>query len=265
MATRYLGPAFDIHGGGLDLRFPHHENEQAQSHAAGDAFAQYWMHSAWVTQGGTKMSKSLGNGLLVEEVLRENEAAVLRLALAGVHYRSMIEWTSQTLVDAAATWERFSSFVHRDAERSGVLTTEEVRTAALPEAAVSAFDDDLNVSAALAVAHEQLREGNSALAAGRADQARSAAIAVRGILDVLGLDPASEQWETAVDDRSSAALAGLVDLQLAERAEARAARDFGRSDQIRDRLASVGIQVEDSATGARWSLADSVLNSTGGA
>lgn len=264
MATRYLGAAFDIHGGGLDLRFPHHENEQAQSRAAGDAFAQYWMHSAWVTQGGTKMSKSLGNGLLVSEVLKDHDAAVLRFALTAVHYRSMIEWTPQTLSEAATTWDRFSSFVNRSAERSGAISVDEVRSTPLPDAAVAAFDDDLNVSAALAVAHEYLREGNSALAAGHDDQARAAAIVVRGILDVLGLDPGSKQWSTVDDNRSSVALAGLIEAQLSERAEARASRDFVRSDQIRDRLAAVGVQVEDSAQGARWSLADSLSPSTGG-
>ncbi|GII97676.1 cysteinyl-tRNA synthetase [Sediminihabitans luteus] len=259
MAERYLGPEFDIHGGGLDLRFPHHENEQAQSHAAGDAFARHWLHSAWVTQGGTKMSKSLGNGLLVREVLGQTRAVVLRYALGAVQYRSMLEWTPDTLAEAEATWDRLAGFVDRAQERVGVVACEEVRDAELPTAFVAAMDDDLNVPAALAVVHEHLRAGNSALADGTraADAvARHHLVALRAMLDVLGVDPGDPHWATTADTRYAAALDSVVSVELEARAAARRAKDFATSDAIRDRLAEAGIVVQDSADGARWTIAD---------
>ncbi|MBI9114523.1 cysteine--tRNA ligase [Sanguibacter suaedae] len=254
MAHRYLGETFDIHGGGLDLRFPHHENEQAQSRAAGYGFARYWMHSAWVTQGGAKMSKSLGNGLLVSEVLTRTRPAVLRFALAGVHYRSMLEWTPETVADADATWDRFEGFVVRATERVGDVPHAEVDGSDLPAEFAAAMDDDLNVSAALAVVHEHLRAGNSALAARDDTTTRRELVSVRAMLAVLGLDPA--RWAAASgDDRHATALDALITCELEARAEARAARDFATSDAIRDRLARAGVVVEDSAHGARWTLA----------
>ena len=256
MARRYLGDAFDIHGGGLDLRFPHHENEQAQSRAAGYGFAQYWLHNGWVTQGGAKMSKSLGNGLLVTELLAQAPAPVIRYALAAVQYRSMLEWSPDTLDEARATWERLSGFVERATERVGPVPADEVAKAELPAAFVEAMDDDLNVPAALAVVHEHLRTGNSALARGDAAEARESMVVLRAMLDVLGLDPAGAHWRaTAGDERYVRALESVVAAELEARAQARAARDFATSDAIRDRLASAGIVVEDSSTGARWSLA----------
>lgn len=256
MAQRYLGDTFDIHGGGLDLRFPHHENEQAQSRAAGVDFARYWLHSAWVTQGGTKMSKSLGNGLLVGEVLARTRAAALRYVLASVHYRSMVEWSDDTLTEAEAIWDRLAGFVERATERLGDVDEVEVAEASLPVEFTAAMDDDLNVSVALAVVHEHLRAGNSALADGELVDARRHLVVLRAMLDVLGLDPGSAQWATRGDDlRYAEALGAVVAAELAARAEARAARDFATSDAIRDRLAAAGILVEDSPTGARWSLA----------
>ena len=256
MAQRYLGDTFDIHGGGLDLRFPHHENEQAQSRAAGYPFAQHWLHNGWVTLGGAKMSKSLGNGLLVSAILGSVRASVLRYALTAVHYRSMLEWTPDTLGEAEATWDRFAGFVERATEVTGEVTADEVASATLPAAFVTAMDDDLNVPAALAVVHDRLRAGNTALAAGDTGAAREALVVVRGMLDVLGLDPGSAQWSTrSSDDRAPGALAALVEAELDARALARATRDFTTSDAIRDRLAAAGVVVEDSPTGARWSLA----------
>src|SRR5690606_19444135 len=201
MSHRYLGESFDIHGGGLDLRFPHHENEQAQSRAAGYGFAQRWMHVAWVTQSGVKMSKSLGNGLLVEELLKQAPAPVVRYALASVQSRSMLEWAPDALVEAHTTWERLSGFVTRASERVGDVPADEVAKADVPQAFADAMDDDLNVPQALAVVHEHLRAGNSALAAGDEAAVRSELVALRAMLDVLGLDPADPQWSTSSDDR----------------------------------------------------------------
>ena len=253
MAQRYLGEEFDIHGGGLDLRFPHHENEQAQSRAAGHAFARRWMHSAWVTQGGAKMSKSLGNSLLAATVLAHTRPVVLRYALTAVHYRSMLEYTPGTLEEAEATWSRLAGFVRRAVERVG----QGEATGPLPEAFTAAMDDDLNVSAALAVVHEHLRAGNTALADGDLPQVAVQLSAVRGMLDVLGLDPVA--WETGAQDgaRDSAALDALdvlVRAELEVRAQARAARDWAAADAVRDRLTAAGVAVQDSSTGARWSL-----------
>ncbi|MBL0888163.1 cysteine--tRNA ligase [Myceligenerans indicum] len=257
MARRYLGPEFDIHGGGLDLRFPHHENEQAQSRAAGDAFAHSWMHIAWVTQQGTKMSKSLGNGLLVNELLDHAPAAAVRYALVSVQYRSMLEWAQDTLDEAHATWDRLAGFVTRATEVVGAVPTDEVAKADVPEDFAAAMNDDLNTPAALAVVHERLRAGNSALAAGDTDAARAELVAVRAMLDVLGLDPADPQWATPSGDRHAAALDALVTAELEARVAARAAKDWATADAIRDRLTAAGIEVQDSADGARWALAGS--------
>ncbi|EYR63834.1 cysteinyl-tRNA synthetase [Actinotalea ferrariae CF5-4] len=255
MAQRYLGDAFDIHGGGLDLRFPHHENEQAQSRAAGHDFASLWLHSAWVTQGGAKMSKSLGNSLLVSVLLEQAAPVVLRYALASVHYRSMLEWTDETLHEAEATWTRLAGFVARAQERVGTPTPDDVASSDLPAAFVAAMDDDLNVSAALAVVHEHVRAGNTALADDADERTvRAHLVAVRAMLDVLGLDPA--RWTTADgDSRAARALDALVQAELEARANARATKDWATADAVRDRLAAAGVVVQDSPTGARWALA----------
>ena len=256
MADRYLGNTFDIHGGGLDLRFPHHENEIAQSRAAGRGFARYWLHHGWVTQSGKKMGKSLGNSLLVSAILEQTDAVVLRYVLTAAHYRSMIEYSDDTLREGQATWERLSGFVARASERVGVLTSAEVAVAELPAPFVAAMDDDLNVPAALAVVHEHVRAGNTALAGPDATETRRALLAVRSMLDVLGLDPGALPWaRSGSDDRASSALEILVSAELDARADARAARDFAAADAIRDRLAGAGVLVEDASGGARWSLA----------
>ncbi|MGH3905572.1 MAG: cysteine--tRNA ligase, partial [Pseudonocardiaceae bacterium] len=250
MATTYLGAEFDIHGGGLDLVFPHHENERAQSRAAGDAFARYWLHNGWVTLSGEKMSKSLGNTLSIPATLRRVRAVELRYYLIGAHYRSAIEYSDGALDEAVAAYHRIESFLHRIRERCGV-----------PEPGVwcadfvAAMDDDLGTPAALAAIHCTVREGNAALDAGNHSAASAAAASVRAMTAVLGLDPLSEQWRATSDsDAGSVALAILVEGLLANRAEARARRDFALADTVRDRLLAAGIAVEDTPDGPVWTV-----------
>jgi cysteinyl-tRNA synthetase len=251
MAERYLGPDFDIHGGGLDLRFPHHENEQAQSHAAGHGFARYWVHNGWVTLGGEKMSKSLGNTALVDEVVKRVRPVELRYYLATPHYRSTIEFTDAALEEAGAAYRRLESFVRRAAERVGKDAGKPVLCADF----TNAMDDDLGTPAAVAAIHDTVREGNTALAGGD-DQALAGVLgSVRAMLDVLGLDPLDPQWASgAADDRLAAATDGLVSLALEQRQAARARKDYAAADAIRDQLAALGVQVEDTPAGPRWEL-----------
>jgi len=254
MATRYLGPEFDIHGGGLDLIFPHHENEQAQSRAAGDGFARYWLHHGWVTLSGEKMSKSLGNTLAVPAVLRRFRPPEVRYYLAIAHYRSAIEYSEEALAEAAAAYRRLESFVHRVGERVG---RPEPCTGVLPAAFGAALDDDLGTPAAIAVVHEAVRAGNTALDAGDRDAALTAAGEVRSMLDVFGLDPLSDTWsalQPTVDSGAQRALAALVDELLADRQRARARRDFAAADAIRARLLAAGITVEDTPDGPLWTV-----------
>ncbi|RBY96096.1 cysteine--tRNA ligase [Blastococcus sp. TF02-8] len=250
MAGKYLGEAFDIHGGGLDLRFPHHENEQAQSRAAGEDFAQYWMHNGWVTLGGEKMSKSLGNTALVDEVVQRVRPVELRYYLVAPHYRSTIEFTDSALEEAGQAYRRIESFVKRAAERVGADAGAPVLCADFS----TALDDDLGTPAAVAAIHETVREGNTALADGN-DQAVAGTLgSVRAMLGVLGLDPLDPQWATDSDDRLAQATDGLVALALEQRQAARARKDFAAADAIRDQLAALGLSVEDTPQGTRWEL-----------
>ena len=252
MATAYLGPEFDIHGGGLDLVFPHHENEQAQSRAAGDPFARFWLHNAWVTMGGEKMSKSLGNTLAIDALLERARGVELRYYLVAPHYRSMIEFSETALQESVAAYRRIESFVHRVRERAGTPEPGEV-----PAAFAAAMDDDLGTPGALAVVHGAVREGNTALDAG--DRATALRIAgdVRAMTDVLGLDPLDPRWLAGgTDDAARAALGTLVEDLLVQRQEARAGRDFATADAVRDRLTAAGVTVEDGPDGSTWSLKD---------
>ena len=272
MSRRYLGDAFDIHGGGIDLRFPHHENEQAQSHGAGWGFARHWVHNAWVTVKGEKMSKSLGNSLVVAELLKTYDAPVLRLALGTVHHRSTVEFSDETLADAAGLWERLSGAVLRAREETGGGRTspvdaavETVRARALPAEYTAAMDEDLNLAGAMAVVHATLKRLNTVLAArvSERDAVVDAALDLRSQLDVMGLDPLAEPWRSRVlgtgpagaDGAAADALDHLVTALLDQRAEARAARDWARADALRDELTAAGVVVEDSAAGARWHVA----------
>jgi cysteinyl-tRNA synthetase len=255
MAGKYLGRAFDIHGGGLDLIFPHHENEIAQSKALGDPFAQYWLHNAWVTTSGEKMSKSLGNSLLVREVVQRVRPIELRYYLVSAHYRSMIEFSFEALEENAVSFRRIEGFL----ERAWDAAPEDVEfELARPAAFDAAMDDDLGVPQALAVIHDTVREGNALLAAGDVTAAAQAAVSVQAMLDVLGVDPYAEPWADS-DGSDDVALRGAIDHLvaglLADRADARAAKDWARADAIRDQLKNAGIVVDDTSGGARWSLA----------
>ena len=276
MSHRYLGDGFDIHGGGLDLRFPHHENEMAQTRAAGYPSAARWMHSAWVTAKGEKMSKSLGTGLSVPSVLAENSAWVVRYALGSVQYRSMLEWSDQALVEAQAAYDRVSNFIERAGVALGGQPSREEVTGIsaddLPTDFVAAMNDDVNVSGATAAIFTTIRSGNTLLSqlADRADseavqaEVRETLLAVRAMLDTLGLDPLAEPWVSAgaaggasdgmTETPEHAALEALITEQLNARAEARKARDFAKADQIRDTLAEAGITIEDGLQGSTWSL-----------
>ncbi len=253
MARRYLGRRFDIHGGGIDLIFPHHENEIAQSRARGDEFAQYWMHNAWVTTAGEKMSKSLGNSLLVADVMRRHRPLVLRYYLGTPHYRSMIEYSEAALEEAAAAFGRIEQFLTRAVELVGPAEPSTV-----PDDFAAALDDDLGVPGAVAVLHQTVRAGNTALAAGDKEGAAARLREVRAMLGVLGMDPMSEPWaHTAGGD--GADLRGVVDslvaVALEQRQAARARKDFAAADAIRDQLSSIGIAIEDTPAGPRWTLA----------
>lgn len=255
MARKYLGDAFDIHGGGVDLRFPHHENEQAQSRAAGLGFASFWLHNGWVTMGGEKMSKSLGNSLRVAHVLEQTRAVVLRYYLTAAHYRSMIEHQEESFAEAEAAVDRIEGFLRRalPGESTVVPTGQEE----LPQDFVDAMNDDIGVSGALAIVFETVRAGNTALDDGDLDAAADAARLVIAMTDVLGVNPLDPTFAESggESDAALAALDVLVRERISARAAARSARDWATADAIRDQLAEAGIAVEDTAAGARWSLA----------
>ncbi len=255
MAERYLGPDFDIHGGGQDLVFPHHENEQAQSRAAGDGFAAYWMHNAWVTMAGEKMSKSLGNSTLVADLVTSVRPIELRYYLAAPHYRSTIEFTPESLAEDAVAFGRIEGFCVRATDRVGGDPDVDLGKAELDKAFVTAMDDDLGVPAALAAVQEVVHAGNTALAEGRDADVAAALVSVRAMLDVLGLDPLSVTWRGGTGDTLRPVVDALMALALEQRAAARTRKDWAAADAIRDALAAVGVAVEDTAHGARWTLA----------
>jgi cysteinyl-tRNA synthetase len=244
MAHAYLGESFDIHGGGLDLIFPHHENEIAQSNAAGYKFANTWMHNAWVTTSGEKMSKSLGNSLQVVEILKKVRGIELRWYLGSAHYRSMLEFSFEALEESATAFRRIEAFLSR--AESVLGTTPELLIA---DEFASAMNDDLAVPQALAFIAESMRIGNSA-GEDKKVIAKSAG-EIRGALSILGCDPKDAVFATSKSN--DAALDGLIKLALEQREAARLRKDFATADQIRDQIAALGITVEDTSNGPRWS------------
>ena len=244
MAHAYLGESFDIHGGGLDLIFPHHENEIAQSASAGFGFATTWMHNAWVTTSGEKMSKSLGNSLQVVEILKKVRGIELRWYLGSAHYRSMLEFSFEALNESATAFKRIEAFLSRAEAILGkapeVLIADEF---------AKAMNDDLAVPQALAFIAESMRVGNSA----SEDKKVIAKTAgeIRGALSILGCDPKDDAFKSS--NSHDAAIDGLIKLALEQRQAARERKDFAAADQIRDQIASLGITVEDTSNGPRWS------------
>ncbi|MEL4505391.1 cysteine--tRNA ligase [Luteococcus sp. H138] len=268
MAGKYLGDAFDIHGGGLDLRFPHHENELAQSTAAGRPFAKYWMHNAWVTMAGEKMSKSLGNTALVTEVTKTYNPRAVRFFLLAPHYRSMIEFSPAdeesrgSLVEAEKAIERIDSFLERAVAVNREALGDGPQFAwfgerALPQAFAEAMDEDLGTPKAVAVLFDEISKGNKAIAAKDADAVGEHLRAVRDMLDVFGLDPDADEWahlEGEGDADLEPVVDALVQNLLAQRAEARKNKDWAAADAIRDTLAATGLKITDTPEGARWEL-----------
>jgi cysteinyl-tRNA synthetase len=244
MAHAYLGEAFDIHGGGLDLIFPHHENEIAQSNAAGYKFANTWMHNAWVTTSGEKMSKSLGNSLQVVEILKKVRGIELRWYLGSAHYRSMLEFSFEALAESATAFKRIEAFLSRAESVLGkepeVLIADEF---------AAAMNDDLAVPLGLAFISESMRIGNSA-GEDKKVLAKTAG-EIRGALSILGCDPKDAAF--ASSKSNDLAMDGLIKLALEQREAARVRKDFAAADQIRDQIASLGITVEDTSNGPRWS------------
>src|SRR3984957_2379098 len=268
MSTKYLGPTFDIHCGGMDLIFPHHENEIAQSKAAGDGFARYWLHNGLLGLAGEKMSKSAGHALLVTDVLRRVRPAELRYYLVQAHYRSMLEFSEEALEEAVAAYQRIERFVLRAAEVLGSLGLDVTQPGPgdddneeLPVSFRPAMDDALAVPSALAAVHACVRDGNQALAASDKTGARASLIRLRAMLDILGLDPLAPHWSgapagtgTGPGERLRQVIGSLVKLTLDQRDAARARRDYATADAIRDGLEEIGVVVEAPPRGPRWEL-----------
>ena len=249
MAHTYLGPEFDIHGGGLDLIFPHHENEIAQSESAGWGFAKIWMHNAWVTASGEKMSKSLGNSLLVSEIVKQVRGIELRWYLSGAHYRSMTEFSFEALEENCVNFRRIEGFLFRAKEVLGKEIGLEIS-----QNFADAMNDDLSVPTGLAEIADLVRLGNTALTANDLEGVSKAAAAVRGSLSILGCDPFDPIFASPIQSGEEA-IDGLVKLSLAQREAARARKDFASADAIRDQILELGILIEDTPTGPRWTLA----------
>ena len=281
MSQAYLGDTFDIHGGGLDLRFPHHENEMAQSHGAGWGFARYWMHNAWLTLKGEKMSKSVGNVVGVRRLLEDWDPAVVRMSVVTTHYRTNLEYSEDSLKQAALLWDKFTSFLQQvpGPAPAGAVVPEvcniygdvepdlarqrELAAVELPDDFVAALDDDLNVPGALPALHRTLKTGKAALASGDTAGAQQAARQLCAMLDVFGLDPADPAWATPATatetpgatpntaQTPNETLEALVTALLQQRADAKAQRDWDRADAIRDLLQAHVAPVVDTPAGAQ--------------
>jgi cysteinyl-tRNA synthetase len=258
MSVKYLGTHFDIHGGGLDLRFPHHENELAQSRAAGHEFANYWLHNGLVNVAGAKMSKSAGNSILVSDVLTDSNALALRYYLGSAHYRSVLDYNEGVIQEAEAAIERIASFLQRAGRKlteNKFLEGSTWAASSLPKKFIDAMNDDLNMPSALAVLHESVRAGNTSLDGENMDELAEAYFAVLGIVNVLNINPLDSIWQTQGSaDEAFKSLGVLVQSLIEQRNAARENKDFETSDRIRDQLKIAGITLEDEAGSTNWSL-----------
>lgn len=252
MAAKYVGTHFDIHGGGLDLRFPHHENELAQSTAAGQEFANFWLHNGLVTYQGEKMSKSIGNTVSPEQMLAEARPLAVRYYLGQAHYRSVLDYRPTSLQEATSAVERAEAVLV--AARAAGLSLD-WQPEDVPENFTRVMDEDLNVPQALAVLHETVRAANGALASGDVDDAAAPVRAVAAMSEVLGLlQLMNLNGSGAGGGAEHQALDSLVRQLLEQRAQARADKDWALADQIRDQLADAGVVVKDGVQGSAWSV-----------
>ncbi|MYM20483.1 cysteine--tRNA ligase [Brevibacterium sp. 5221] len=267
MATRYLGSAFDIHGGGLDLRFPHHENERAQSRAAGDAFAGIWMHSGLLNVGGDKMSKSLGNSVFAHELFERFSPLAVRFFLSTAHYRSTLEYTPAHVEAQQAALDRIANFLARARQALGAAAPAVPEAAAgyaasphrVPEDFAAALDDDLSIPRALAVVFARVSDGFRLLDGRAEEQELARAVGeVELMLDILGVNPTAAHWAGGAQPAGASAAEGALDALVGElaqqRAQAKAAKDYASADAIRDRLAAAGIALEDTPDGVRYEV-----------
>ncbi|MFZ9796443.1 MAG: cysteine--tRNA ligase [Candidatus Nanopelagicales bacterium] len=249
MAKTYLGEKFDIHGGGLDLQFPHHENEIAQSKASGNGFANFWVHNYWVTQSGEKMSKSLGNSLKVKEVITRFRPIDVRFYLLSAHYRSNLEFSDQALSEAATAFSRIEQFVIRASEK----TKNNQLNLKFPQEFIQAIEDDLATPLTISIIHEYVTMGNTALT-NNESKLVDILNEVRSMLHLLGLDPMSTNWNSQSSNQEKEALDKLISELLNKRNQARANKDFALADSMRDALKNAGILIEDGADGSRWTI-----------
>ena len=264
MSTKYLGGAFDIHGGGLDLRFPHHENELAQSRAAGDQFANFWLHNGLVNVAGQKMSKSLGNSVYAADLLAAGSPLAVRFWLGSANYRSTLDYSETSITEAQANVDRISTFLDRGYRAVGegsdwfavAATPLQHLAQFLPAAFVAAMDEDLNIPVALATIFDSVRAGNAAIDAGDSAAVKQHIQQVRAMLSVLGIDPMASEWATAATGNQAEhqALDALIQSLLQQRQDARANKDFARADEIRNQLSAAGIVLSDSADATHWSV-----------
>jgi cysteinyl-tRNA synthetase len=244
MAKHFLGESFDIHGGGLDLRFPHHENELAQSRAAGDGFANFWLHNALVTINGNKMSKSLGNGVAVEDLTKAGNWGAIRYWLLSAQYRSNLDYSETSIRDAQAALDRITGFLKRTSETRRI----EIDYNFIPQEFSAAMDLDLNVPGALAVIHERVRAGNTAFDSNDQEALKLCVEQVKAMVSVLGLTFAyreplySEEFSKQVEDL------------IQKRHEAKVAKDFARADQIRLEIEELGVTLKDMKDITMWSF-----------
>jgi len=255
MSTKYLGSNFDIHGGGLDLRFPHHENELAQSTAAGDAFANYWIHNALVNVSGQKMSKSLGNSIYATDLFEKGSGLAVRYYLGSAHYRSVLDYHDGVLDEATTAVGRIETFLKRGIRELSFDKNLLALVPNFPAKFAEAMNDDLNLPIALGVIHETVREGNAAFDSKDVNAARESFVSVLGMTNILGINPLDGTWGSAsANEAEHQALDTLIQSLIEERNAARAAKDFAKADQLRDLISAAGITLEDAADQTHWSV-----------